>query len=263
MSPIVRSPLRLPVLVSTSRSSDIRELVNLLWRTHQVRSTRTDGLTLYDSPPHHIGRLDTLFLLPVWAVASLILIGLTLAYRPVSSWIQKMFGRRKTYAPIFEDDEDDGQAAPTATYMPSKGLFNDFKSHVDDIGRYIFGFELARLACLMALLGLSIYATIFAEAPSLPKNRIGSAKIDDGSLDIMKKKHAKHRKNKHRNNSTLNDLSTQEWAEFSVSVFYVGVFLRSVGSQLTSLLIDVLRHPLILFTMLEDEISATIGDLCA
>ncbi|KAJ9125510.1 hypothetical protein QFC22_000471 [Naganishia vaughanmartiniae] len=173
------------------------------------------------TPPHHIGRLDTLFLLPVWAAASLVLIGLTLAYRPVSSWMKKTFGKRKTYAPFFEDEEDDGQAAPTATYMPSKGLFNDFKAHVDDIGRYIFGFELARLACLMALLGLSIYATIYAEAPTLPKNQVGPAGIDNGSLDILKKKHSKHRKNKHRNNSTLNDLSTQEWAEFSVSVFYM------------------------------------------
>lgn len=110
--------------------------------------------------------------------------------------------------------------------MPSKGLFNDFKAHVADIGGYIFGFELARLVCLAALLALSIYATVVAQAPRLPNDRL-SPLVLTGDESVLSKKHRKHGKKKHKQNSGLNDLSTQEWAEFSVAGFYVSPAARS------------------------------------
>jgi hypothetical protein len=179
-------------------------------------------LIVIPRPPHHIGRLDTLFLLPALVGLSIALIIITLLYKPVTNWLKRTFGKHKTYTPIFEDDGDYEQATPAPAYMPSKGLFNDLRAHVDDIGGYIFGFELARLVCLAALLGLSIYATIVAQAPSLPKQQAGAMGLEDGSVEAMRKKHGKHGKKKHRQkNPALNDLSTQEWAEFSVSAFYV------------------------------------------
>lgn len=173
--------------------------------------------------------MDTLFLLPILIGASLLYIALTVAYRPVTNWFSRHFGRKRSYAPIFEDDGDYAQSAPAPAYMPSKGLFNDFKAHVDDIGRYIFGFELARLVCLGALLGLSIYATIAAQAPRLPNDRVNLLDFT-GEESVLSKKHRKHGKKKHKQNVGLNDLSTQEWAEFSVAGFYVNQTARVSGS---------------------------------
>jgi hypothetical protein len=164
--------------------------------------------------------MDTLFLLPILIGASLLCIALTVAYRPVTHWFSRKFGRRRTHAPIFEDEGDYDQTAPTPAYMPSKGLFNDFKAHVDDIGRYIFGFELARLVCLGALLGLSIYATIAAQAPRLPNDRVNLLDLT-GEEGVLSKKHRKHGRKKHKQNPALDELSMQEWAEFSVAGFYV------------------------------------------
>lgn len=162
--------------------------------------------------------MDTLFLLPILIGASILCIALTLTYRPATRWFSRNFGRRKTHAPLFQDEAEDEQPAPAPAYMPSKGLFNDFKAHVADIGGYIFGFELARLVCLAALLALSIYATTVAQAPRPPKDRLSPLLLTEDE-SVLSKRHRKHGKKKHKQNS--NDLSTQEWAEFSVAGFYV------------------------------------------
>jgi hypothetical protein len=109
-------------------------------------------------------------------------------------------------------DEVDELPSPLPV-LPSRGLVDDFKSHVRglrEFGSWLFGLEVLRTLCLCALLGLSIYATVQAESPTL------------GVEKYKNKKGRKHRHKGHHNKSTVDDYSTLEWGEFGVCTFYVG-----------------------------------------
>ncbi len=154
-----------------------------------------------------MGHLNSLYLLPILVAASLALLLIHLAARPIHSYLSKKFASRKNYVPIFDDEEPPS----TPGRMPSQGLWRDFTSHIKAIGPWVFSFEVARAACLGALLGLSIYATVIAQGPESPTN----------DFDALKNKHKKHRKHRNKDPLGLDGWSSLEWQEFGVSAFYV------------------------------------------
>lgn len=160
----------------------------------------------------------TLFFLPIFVVFSIVILLLSLILPPVYRLIRKQLFSRK-YQPIALEDEDEVDDAPPSPLppMPSSGLVSDFRAHVrsfKEYGSVLFVLEILRTLCLIALLGLTIYAAIQAESPA--------ARQSSDLFEALKKK--KHRKNKHKGHhdkSTIGDYSSLEWGEFGVCGFYV------------------------------------------
>ena len=98
--------------------------------------------------------------------------------------------------------------------MPSGGFTSDLKLHIRslrDYGSVLVFMEVLRTMSLAALLGLSIYAAIQAEAPE-----------DSHRFDISRK----HRKKKHKNHHDkliLGEYTPLELGEFGSTAFYVSL----------------------------------------
>ena len=178
----------------------------------------------------------SLFLLPILAIASIVILLITLISPPIYRFIYRHVFRKR-YQPIRleDDDADADETAPEPdtpaeqpVFMPSRGFLSDFKAHVRSLQEYgsiLFALEVLRVLALGALLGLSIYATIKAEPPS-PVEQIVLGYGDGEMLEITKKwgkkKHHKQ-KHKHKYQPDWNYYSHLEWEEFGVSGFYVSV----------------------------------------
>jgi hypothetical protein len=140
---------------------------------------------------------NSLLLLPLLVLASL---GVLLL-----SWlVPKLWKLFRThilrYQPIALEDDDEDEPEPVR-YMPSAGLWSDFRAHVrsfKDTGSVLFALEIVRTLALGALLGLTIYAAIQAEPP----------------INAFKKK-------KHHHKNKVSDYSSLEWGEFGACAYYV------------------------------------------
>lgn len=202
----------------------------------------TDGM--HCSPHTKIDQLDCLFILPLLAAASILIFTLQYLLPRLYRFISTKFSSRPKYEPIFEDDTP--PPAP-ATYMPSQGLFKDFKNHLDSVGVVAWVFEFLKLLTIATLFALSIYATVVAHAP-YAHSHLGKSKVvhglgngtelvdgvlgargveqEDGWFEAMKGKgkHGMGKKHKHKKggkDKVQFDYVTQEWAEFGAAVFYV------------------------------------------
>ncbi|WVO13290.1 hypothetical protein L204_100903 [Cryptococcus depauperatus] len=169
------------------------------------------------NPPPPLIMRHSLFLFPLSAALSALVL--------LSYWLVPKFWKvivkscgKKGYEPILVDDEVDTEAVEIEqlpSSMPSGGLWSDLKKHVrsmEEVGSLLFTLEVIRTLCLCALLGLSILATVRAEAP-LPVTNV----MDGDGLGVLKHWGKKKKKGKHHSN----DYSTLEWGEFGVSCFYV------------------------------------------
>ena len=168
-----------------------------------------------------------LYLLPIVAASSIVILIATylvpLAYRSC----RKLFSRRADYQPILVDEDDvEEPSPPSLGVLPSRGLISDFRKHVRSLQEYgsiLFAMEVVRALCLCTLLGLSIYAAIKAEAPG-----VVSATESGWDLKITKHSAKKHKGKNHKGHkghhdkSTLDEYSSLEWGEFGVCAFYVG-----------------------------------------
>ena len=170
----------------------------------------------------------TLFFLPVFVIASIGILALSLVTPPIYRLIRNTCFPAK-YESLNQDDEDEIEEVPSpAPAMPSSGLIADFRNHVRSFREYgsvLFAMEVLRTLCLCTLLGLSIWAVIMAESPQAPS--------EHGLLDILKKKKGKKGHKGHHDKSTLDDYSSLEWGEFGVCGFYVSVVRIRIGHPLT------------------------------
>lgn len=168
------------------------------------------------SSPSPIIIHHTLFLLPICAALSLVILTLRLIIPRIIRFIRRR--RSGQYQPLLVDEDED-VPQPSPTYQPSQGLMSDVVAHIRSLqalGKWLFGLEVIRLLCIATLLGLSIYAVIQAESPEL--------ETKDGLLEISKKWGGKHGKKKHRHRHpkpVLDYYSHLEWAEFGVCTYYV------------------------------------------
>lgn len=166
----------------------------------------------------------TLFILPLLVIVSAVTLLLSYLVPKIRSCIAE---RRRQ--PIFLGDDEvvaevEAEIPQPQTYMPSQGYWSDFANHIKRLrtnGTAIVLLDVLRLLCLSALLALSIYATILAEAPDEGKHGGNSHAHADGFLEALKKK-----KKKKKNKSVLDQYSTLEWGEFGASIFYVSTLCR-------------------------------------
>lgn len=164
----------------------------------------------------------TLFILPLLVLLS----SATLLVSYLVPKVRNAISKRR-HQPIFLDDEPlpEESDAPPEPYMPTQGLWADFTAHIRRLrsnGTTIVLLDVLRLLCLSALLGLSIYATIQAEAPDKKGRHKHSI------LEALKKK-----KKKKKNRSVIDEYSTLEWGEFGACIFYVS---DCVSQRLTAAL---------------------------
>ncbi|WWC60298.1 uncharacterized protein I303_102867 [Kwoniella dejecticola CBS 10117] len=178
-------------------------------------------------PPPFLVR-HTLFFFPILVFISAGILLLSFTIPRIYRFIISLFPK-KEYQPILADEDGDeveeiesAQPSPAEPYMPSGGLWSDFRAHIRSMKEYgsiLFFLEVLRTLCIATLLGLTVYAAIQAESPD--DQARPSLMNDDEAIDITghwgKKK--KHRKQKHRK-PTLDDYSSLEWGEFGVVGFY-------------------------------------------
>lgn len=171
-------------------------------------------LILTASPPP-LFVAHTLYLLPLLVLSSAFILFASYIGPRVYRFCKSCASRRQ---PIFLDDDDleepEVEPAPAPPPLPSQGLWYDFSAHIRNLrahGTAIVLLDLARTAILIALLGLSIYAAIQAEAPEASKGSSGAG----GLLEALKKK----KKKKHR--SKPGWYSDLELGEFGACFFYV------------------------------------------
>lgn len=154
----------------------------------------------------------TLFFLPLLVLVSSF--ALLLSYG-----LPKLYNRVRRRRGVYLEGEEGEEVefeAPPPVYLPSQGLWSDFRAHCRSLmteGAVIVFLDLARTFCLMALLGLSILAAVQAEPPA----RKGH---NESYAEIMKKKKKKGGR-KRKDRPILDEYSALEWAEFGVSIFYV------------------------------------------
>lgn len=168
--------------------------------------------------------MDCLFLLPIFAgISLLILLGQRFG-PPAYQFATQKISNLRGYEAVPVEDEEEPEAPPAPkTYMPSEGLAKDFMKRVRDVGLVAWMFDLFRLLLVMTLLALSIYATVVAHAPAFHGHPNGNQEKGFGEseadrFDILRKKGGK----KHRKNRKANfDFVTQEWIEFGTTCFYV------------------------------------------
>lgn len=154
-------------------------------------------------------------LLPILVVASIVILFLSyiipLAYRAV----RNLF-RKPNYEPLLVDEDYvDDTPPPVPHYMPTEGMGSDVRRHFESLREYglvLFCMEVFRLLAIGALLGLSIYAAILADAPAKSQS----------TVEAEKKRGKKKHKN-HHDTPVFEDYSHLEWEEFGVCVFYVSL----------------------------------------
>ncbi|KAL1411644.1 hypothetical protein Q8F55_002608 [Vanrija albida] len=160
----------------------------------------------------------TLYILPLLVLISATTLLLSYLLPPIYRFIRnRVFPPARQ--PIFIDDDEPevievAAAPPLAPYLPTKGLWEDFKAHVKRLrlhGTMIVALEVLRFALLGALLGLSIYATVLAESPDE-----NDSEDPANFADATKKK----KKKKKKNRSNVDDFSSLEWGEFGACLFY-------------------------------------------
>ncbi|WWC68639.1 uncharacterized protein I206_102570 [Kwoniella pini CBS 10737] len=168
----------------------------------------------------------TLFFFPilVFISAGILLLSFTIPriYRFIKSLLPK-----KEYQPILVDEDGDdveeietAQPSPAEPYMPSGGLWSDFRAHIRSMKEYgsiLFFLEVIRTLCIATLLGLTVYAAIQAESP----DNKASLLQDDDMMGVEGHwgKHKKDKKKKHRK-PKMDDYTSLEWGEFGVVGFY-------------------------------------------
>ncbi|ORY22510.1 hypothetical protein BCR39DRAFT_551500 [Naematelia encephala] len=167
----------------------------------------------------------TLFYLPLFVAASILILLLTFLIPRIYRGVRKLFAQAEYDSIAVDEDE----VPPTPIIMPSGGLVSDFKAHVRSLREYgsvLFFLEIVRTLCLATLLGLSIYAAIKAEGPQ---------ESTKGELLEVLKKHKTHKhkhKNKghkgHHDKSTIDDYSSLEIGEFGVVAFYAYSLILSL-----------------------------------
>lgn len=199
------------------------------------------SIEYHQSPPPFIFR-HTLFLLPAFVAASLLIILLTFLIPLLYRLVSKLFAKPE-YQPILLDDDEIEESPPTiSSSMPSHGLVSDFRAHIRSLQEYgsiLFALEVLRTLCLCALLGLSIYAAVKADSP------MSASKTMEFEITKSQKKNSKHKGKKHKahhDKSTVDDYSSLEWGEFGVCAFYV--CLIRIYSQVELMLADL--HPPVL-----------------
>lgn len=147
-------------------------------------------------------------------VASIVVLFLSYVLPPLFRSIRSLF-RKRNYEPLLVDEDYVDEPAPSVPrYMPSEGIRSDVRRHFGSLREYgllRFSLEVIRLLTLGALLGISIYAAILAEAP-----------VKEEDFEALKHK-SSHKKKKHKNHNkpVFEDYSHLEWEEFGVCVFYV------------------------------------------
>jgi len=189
--------------------------------TERPRSRNSKPLTIHKSRDSNLSPAPflfqhTLFFLPVFVIASIAILALSLVIPPIYRAIRRTCFPPK-YELVSQDEDEEAEEVPSpAPAMPSSGLVADLRNHVrsfKEYGSVLFALEMLRTLCLGALLGLSIWAVIMAESP---QNR-----SEHGLLDILKKKKGRKGHKGHHDKSTLDDYSSLEWGEFGVCGFYV------------------------------------------
>jgi hypothetical protein len=146
---------------------------------------------------------ESLLLLPILVAISLVILLLTFVvppcYRKIRNWISP-----PRYDLLVDEEEE------PEPHMPSGGFTSDFRLHVRSLREYgsvLVLMEVLRTMALGALLGLSIYAAIQAEAPE-----------NSHRFDITRK----HRKKKHKHDKLiLGEYTPLELGEFGSMAFYV------------------------------------------
>ncbi|WWC87878.1 uncharacterized protein L201_002776 [Kwoniella dendrophila CBS 6074] len=184
-------------------------------------------------PPPFLVR-HTLFFFPILVFISAGILLLSFAIPRIYRFIKSLLpNRQKEYQPLLVDEEDEGEidssgpSTPSQPYMPSGGLWSDFRAHIRSMKEYgsiLFLLEVLRALCLATLLGLTVFAAIHAESPNQKINSSPSftgLDEDDNVIDVQGHwgKHKKHKKKKHRK-TRVDDYSSLEWGEFGVCGFY-------------------------------------------
>ena len=163
---------------------------------------------------------------------SLVILFLSLTIPVIYRFVRKRLSW-KSHPFLLGDDSPEGEGedveevlSPAPAAMPSSGLIADFKAHVrslQEFGSILFALEIVRTLTLCALLGLSIYAAIKAEAPD-QSPVLGDVEIMKKHWGKGKKKHKhknKHGHKGHHDKSVLDEYSSLEWGEFGACAFYV------------------------------------------
>lgn len=150
----------------------------------------------------------TLYLLPLLVIVSATFLLASVIIPPIA----RAYKRHKQPPPLYEDEDELELPEPPAPppFLPSQGLWSDLRAHFRSLrvyGTVIVALDLLRTACLCALLALSIYAAVQAEAPAEEGHK--------SHLDALLKK------KKGRKNRSPIDYTSLEWGEVGACFFYV------------------------------------------
>lgn len=187
--------------------------------------------------------MDTLFLLPILAGLSIVILLARAFGPPVYKWFSLRVAAWRGYEPVVTEEQGTADASPAQnpSYMPSEGLYIDFINHIRSVGVVPWVFELLRLLLIITLLTLSIYAAAVAHIPIAHRHEgvvaVGIEGENEGWLSILKGK-GRHggKRRKHKNRKAELDFVKEEWLEFGNTVFYVSSLYHTISHDCVSLI---------------------------
>ncbi|KDQ56808.1 hypothetical protein JAAARDRAFT_36283 [Jaapia argillacea MUCL 33604] len=126
----------------------------------------------------------------------------------LSKPLKKLYARLRLTKAV---SEEGSEQEPTIV-DPQVGFFDELRAHIQSHGgAIIYGFKVARLVSVLALLGLSVATLILDE---------------NGDLGTLKK----HGGEKRKSGKARSTFTRSEWLEFALSMTYVYIFILSMFS---------------------------------